>query len=105
MITVYSDVKNIDKFYVIAMTEAMCFYSQVKKLLLILIFSSQLAFASQKQIQFEQTLQSAREYFKPIYQSKGKDLSILGEWDYDENNGKALAHTVDHYFIEIYGGA
>lgn len=77
----------------------------MKKILFIIFITSQSAFATAKQIEFEKTLQSARDYFKPIYQSKGKELSILGEWEYDENNGKALAYTVDHYFIEIYGGA
>ena len=69
-----------------------------------IIFAKPL-FAEASKSEFEQTLESARKYFRPIYQSHGKELSILGEWDYDENNAKALAYTVDHYFIEIYGGA
>ena len=54
---------------------------------------------------FNNTLNQARSYFSPLYQKHGKKLSIIGEWDYDENNAKASAYTVDHYYIEIYGGA
>lgn len=73
------------------------------KLLILTILLTTTSFASERD--FNNTLEKARKFFAPLYSSNGKKLSITGEWEYDENNAKALAHTVDHYYIEIYGGA
>ena len=53
---------------------------------------------------FNQVIQEAEEHFAPIYLQNGKILTIESDYNYNENNAKASAYSVDHYYIELYGG-
>ena len=75
-------------------------YNQVKTLLLILIFLSQPSFASAKQ-KSSNRLFKAHEITFNQYRSKGKELSIIGEWIMMKTM-ESPAYTVD-IIIEIYG--
>ena len=63
------------------------------------------SYAATNEVTFNETLHEARIFFSPIYKKHGKELTIIGDWSYDENNAKAMAYTTNHFFIEVYGGA
>jgi hypothetical protein len=68
------------------------------------IYSTKSQAGEKKELIFNETIKEAKEFFTPYYLSKGKIFSIESDFDYHENNAKASAFSVDHYYIELYGG-
>ncbi len=54
--------------------------------------------------EFNQVIKEAEEFFAPIYLQNGKVFTIESDFSYNENNAKASAYSIDHYYIELYGG-